>query len=133
MILRYIYCGKLSLKECDTLDIVKILIAASELSPHELIPHLQFFLIENKVDWMIQNFSLIYKPSFENESFLELRKFCIKLISKEPEKIFDSPDFTSISEKSLISIIQNDNVQMSIVQIWEYALKWGIAQIPNFH
>jgi hypothetical protein len=75
LFLRYIYCGKLSLKECDTLDIIKILIAASELSLHELIPHLQFFLIENKVDWMIQNFSLIYQTSFENESFLELRKF----------------------------------------------------------
>ncbi|POG63805.1 hypothetical protein GLOIN_2v523147 [Rhizophagus irregularis DAOM 181602=DAOM 197198] len=80
---------------------------------------------------MEQNFSLIYQISFENDAFLELQKFCTKLMSKEPEKIFNSPDFTSISEKSLISIIQNDNLQISEVQIWEHVFKWGIAQNPG--
>ncbi|CAB4427798.1 unnamed protein product [Rhizophagus irregularis] len=56
IILRYIYGGKLLLDECDTLDIIKILVTASELSLHELIPHLQSFLINNKASWMEQNF-----------------------------------------------------------------------------
>ncbi|RIA91518.1 hypothetical protein C1645_821929 [Glomus cerebriforme] len=33
-------------------------------------------------------------------------------MSKEPEKIFKSLDFTSISEKSLIPLLQNDNLKM---------------------
>ncbi|CAB4427795.1 unnamed protein product [Rhizophagus irregularis] len=131
IILRYIYGGSLSLDECDTSDIIKILVTASELSLHELISHLQSFLINNKASWMEQNFTLIYQISFENDAFLELQKFCTKLMSKEPEKIFKSPDFTSISEKSLISIIQNDNLQIGEVQIWEHVLKWGIAQNPG--
>jgi hypothetical protein len=45
---RYIYSGKISLKEYDILDIIKILVAASELSLQELIPHLQSFLIKTK-------------------------------------------------------------------------------------
>ncbi|GBC27171.2 BTB/POZ protein [Rhizophagus irregularis DAOM 181602=DAOM 197198] len=130
IILRYIYGGKLSLEECDTLDIIKILMAASELSLQELIPHLQSFLINNKASWMEQNFSLIYQTSFENDSFLELQKFCTELMSKEPEKIFNSPDFTSITEKTLITLIQNDT-QIDEVQIWEHVLKWGIAQNPE--
>ncbi|UZO20040.1 uncharacterized protein OCT59_011301 [Rhizophagus irregularis] len=48
MILRYIYGGRLSLEEYDTSDIIKILIAANELSLQELVAHLQLFLIENK-------------------------------------------------------------------------------------
>ncbi|GES96382.1 carbohydrate-binding module family 13 protein [Rhizophagus clarus] len=38
IILRYIYGGRLSLKECDTLDIIKILAAANELNLQELGP-----------------------------------------------------------------------------------------------
>ncbi|EXX68158.1 uncharacterized protein OCT59_012915 [Rhizophagus irregularis] len=131
MILRYIYGGRLSLEEYDTSDIIKILIASSELSLQELITHLQLFLIENKKDWMKQNFNLIYKTSFENNSFLKLRNFCTELMSKEPEKIFNSIDFISLPENCLISLIQHDNFQMSDIQVWEHVLKWGIAQNPE--
>ncbi|EXX52176.1 uncharacterized protein OCT59_000903 [Rhizophagus irregularis] len=130
MILRYIYGGRLSLEEYDTSHIIKILIAASELSLQELITHLQSFLIENKKNWMEQNFNLIYKTSFEND-FLKLQNFCTELISYEPEKIFNSIDFISLTEKSLISIIQNDNFQMNVIQVWEHVLKWGIAKNPG--
>ena len=119
------------MEEYNTSDIVKILITASELSLHELIYHLQSFLIKNKADWMEQNFNLIYQTSFENHSFLGLQNFCTELMSKEPEKIFNSPDFTSISEKFLVSLIQHDNLQMSEVQVWEHVLKWEIAQNPE--
>jgi hypothetical protein len=72
---------------------------------------------------MEQNFSLIFQISFEDDSFLDLQKFCTELMSKQPEKIFKSPDFTLISEKMVISLIRNDNIQMSKVQIWEHVLK----------
>uniref|UniRef100_U9U8R5 Kelch-like protein 17 n=1 Tax=Rhizophagus irregularis (strain DAOM 181602 / DAOM 197198 / MUCL 43194) TaxID=747089 RepID=U9U8R5_RHIID len=131
MILRYIYGGRLSLEEYDTSDIIKILVASSELSLQELITHLQSFLIENKKNWMEQNFNLIYKTSFENDSFLKLQDFCTELISKEPEKIFNSINFISLSEKCLISLIQHDNIQKNVIQVWEHVLKWGIAQNPG--
>ncbi|EXX71345.1 uncharacterized protein OCT59_011303 [Rhizophagus irregularis] len=131
MILRYVYGGRLSLEEYDTSDIIKILIAANELSLQELITHLQSFLIENKKNWMEQNFNLIYKTSFENDSFSKLQNFCTELISNEPEKIFNSIDFISLSEKSLISLIQHDNFQLNVIQIWEHVLKWGIARNPG--
>ncbi|PKC57026.1 hypothetical protein RhiirA1_541818 [Rhizophagus irregularis] len=131
IILRYIYGGKLVLKEYDILDIIKILVAANELNLQDLIPYLQLFLIRNKTSYLEQNFNLIYQTSFENDSFLDLQKFCTKLISKQPEKIFNSPDFTSISEKLLISLIQHDKIKMSKVQIWEHILKWGIAKNPG--
>ncbi|PKC70063.1 hypothetical protein RhiirA1_455244 [Rhizophagus irregularis] len=50
IILRYIYGGKLSLNEYDTLDLIKVLVAASELNLQELITYLQFYLIENKTN-----------------------------------------------------------------------------------
>ena len=107
------------------------MVAANELGLQELISHLQSFLIVNKKNWMEQNFNLIYQTSFENDSFLKLQNFCAELMSKEPEKIFKSIDFNSISEKCLISLIQQENFQMNVVQIWENVLKWGIAQNPE--
>src|SRR5688572_11290772 len=80
---------------------------------------------------MEQNFNLIYQTSFENDSFLELQKYCTELMSKEPEKIFKSPDFSSISEKSLVSLIKHDNLQINEARVWEYVIKWGIAQNPE--
>ncbi|GBC27030.2 BTB/POZ protein [Rhizophagus irregularis DAOM 181602=DAOM 197198] len=128
IILRYIYGGIISLKEYDASDIVKILVAANELNLEELIPNTQLFLIMHEMNWIEKNFNLIYRTSFENDSFSELQNFCTELMSKQPEKIFNSSDFTSISEKALISIIQNENLQMSDVQVWQHVLKWGIAQ-----
>src|SRR6266536_1740666 len=129
--LRYIYGGKVSLEEYDISDIIKILVTAFELGLQELTPYLESFLIENKTNWMERNFDLIYQTSFENDSFLKLQKYCTDLISKEPSKIFNSPNFSSIPEKLLITIIQNDNLQMSEIKIWEHIIKWGLAQNPE--
>ena len=112
-------------------DLIKILEAASEFSLQEFICYLQSLLIENKSNWMKQNFNLIYQTSFKHDSFLELQKFCTDLISNEPELIFNSSDFTSISEKSLVSLIQNDKLQTSEIQVWDHVLKWGLAQNPE--
>src|SRR4051812_37893771 len=128
---RYIYGGRLSLEEYDISDIVNILIAASELSLQELVTYLQSFLIENKANWVGQNFNLIYQTSFENDSFLTLRQYCTDLMSKESDKIFKSLNFSSIPEKRLISLIQSNNLKMSEIQVWEHVLKWGLAQNPE--
>ena len=128
---RYIYGGSLSLEAYDALDIVNILEAADELSLQELITYLQTYLVENEEIWIEQNFNLINKTSFEHDSFLKLQNFCTKLISEEPEKIFKALDFASIPEKSLVSLLQNDSLQISEIQIWEHVLKWGLAQNPE--
>ncbi|RIA96752.1 hypothetical protein C1645_871848 [Glomus cerebriforme] len=131
IVLRYIYGGRLSLEEYGISDIIKILVTANELSLQELIPYLESYLIENKTNWMEQNFNLIYQTCFENNSFLKLQKYCTDLISKEPNKIFNLPNFSLIPENLLISLIQNNNLQISEIQVWKHVLEWGLAQNPE--
>ncbi|EXX62003.1 uncharacterized protein OCT59_000308 [Rhizophagus irregularis] len=131
ILLRYIYGGRLSLEEYDISDIIKILVIANELSLQELIPYMESFLIENKKNWMEQNFELIYQISFGNDSFSELQKYCADFISKGPEKIFNSPNFSTFPERLLITLIQNDNLQMKEIEVWEHVIKWGLAQNPE--
>ncbi|GBC27242.2 BTB/POZ protein [Rhizophagus irregularis DAOM 181602=DAOM 197198] len=113
IVLKYIYGGILTFEKYDTSDIIKILVAANELGLQELIPYLESYLIENKKNGLEENFDLIYRTSFENDSFSELQKYCTDLISKEPNKIFSSLNFSSIPEKILITIIQNNSLQMN--------------------
>ena len=42
-----------------------------------------------------------------------------------------SLDFSTLPEKLLVSIIQNDDLQMDEVEIWKHVLKWGLAQNPG--
>jgi len=119
------------LEEYDTSDIIKILVAGSELGLQELITFLQSYLIENKEDWMELNFNFIYQTSFENDSFLELQKYCNGLISKDPDKILKSLDFSSTPEKLLVTLIQDNNLQMNEIQVWEHVLKWGFSKNPE--
>jgi hypothetical protein len=107
------------------------LVAASELDLQELVNHLQTYLIKYNTAWMEKNFNMIYQTSLDNESLLELQNYCDYLISKKPDKIFKSLDFPSIPEKILISLIQNDNLKMNEVQVWENVLKWGRNQNPE--
>src|SRR5437762_3088254 len=115
---RYIYGGQIPLEEYDISNIIRILNTANELCLQELITYLQHFLIENKANLMEQNFNLIYQTSFENNYFLELQKYCIDLLSKEPDKIFKSSNLSLIPERLLVSLIQNDNLRMSAIQVW---------------
>ncbi|EXX54225.1 hypothetical protein RirG_236450 [Rhizophagus irregularis DAOM 197198w] len=133
IILRYIYSGTLSLNlnEYETSDIIKILIAANELNLQELIILLQSFLIEYRSDWIELNLNEVYQTIFENNSFLELQKYCDHLISIRPDNIFKSLGLSSTPEKLLVKLIQNDNLQMSAIHVWEYVVKWGHAQNPE--
>jgi hypothetical protein len=106
------------------LDIIKILLAASELSLQELIFSLQSFLVEKELNKMEQNFNL-------SSGILDLQNFCTEFISNQRENFFNSPDFTSIPANVLISLIQLEDLQLNEIQIWELVLKWGIAQNPE--
>jgi hypothetical protein len=104
------------------------LVAADQLYLQELVDYLQEYLIENKVEWMGQHFELTYQTGFQSNTLLKLQNFCTNIMAKYPEKIFKSLDFTSLSEKSLISLIKRDDLQMREIEIWEHVLKWGLEK-----
>ncbi|GBB85449.1 hypothetical protein RclHR1_00120003 [Rhizophagus clarus] len=128
IILRYIYGGILSLNEQDTSEIFNLLLAVDEFHIQELIDYLQKYLIENKSEWIEQNFEFVHRKSFQSNSLLEIQQFCTDLMTISPEKVFESLDFTSLPEKSLVQLIKRDDLQMKEIEVWEHVLKWGRAQ-----
>ncbi|GBC38719.2 hypothetical protein GLOIN_2v1473716 [Rhizophagus irregularis DAOM 181602=DAOM 197198] len=128
IILKYMYGGILSFDEIELSDIIHLLVAAENLKLQEIVNYLQLYLIENKSSWMEENFTFIHNTSFQHDSFTELQKFCTDIMTNYPEKIFNSLDFTSIPEKSLISLIEQDYLKMEEIDVWDHVLKWGLAQ-----
>src|SRR5215213_3370880 len=80
---------------------------------------------------MEQHFELVRRTSFQHNHLLELQKFCTDFMTRSPEKIFKSLDFTSLPEKSLVSLLKRDYLQMKEIEVWEHVLKWGLAQNPT--
>ncbi|RIB00200.1 hypothetical protein C2G38_2235180 [Gigaspora rosea] len=78
------------------------MIVACELILEELDKYLETFLIESNAHWLRLHFNL-----------------------------FDSEEFTSFQENALVSSIERDDLQMEEVKIWNYIIKWGIAQNPG--
>jgi hypothetical protein len=112
----------------DTSKTFKVLVAADMLLLNELVDYLQEYFIENQIEWMEQNFELTHRISFQTNSLSAIQQFCTDFMAKSPEKVFKSLDFTSLSEKSLISLIKRDDLQMKEIEVWEYVLKWGLAK-----
>jgi hypothetical protein len=108
------------------------LTAADILSLQELTEYLQEYLIKNEPKWIVQHFELTHQTSFQSNSnsLVRLQQYCTDLMAKSPQ-LFKSLNFTLLSEKSLVSLIKRDDLQMKETEIWEHVLKWGLAKNPT--
>ncbi|RHZ85182.1 hypothetical protein Glove_71g10 [Diversispora epigaea] len=128
VILQYIYGGIVNLENTETRFIFHLMLITDEFELEELTNILETFLIETKGSWLRTHFSLIYHSIFSRNSFKKLEKFCNNIIVKYPNLIFDADDFTSLKESALVSLLKRGDLQMEEVKIWDYVIKWGIAQ-----
>src|SRR6185436_9104129 len=128
---RYIYGGIVDLENVETKFIFDLMVTADEFEIEELTKKLENHLIETKSSWLKSHFSLVYRSIFSRNSFKDLEKFCNDIVAKYPNLIFDAEDFTSLQESALVSLLKRDDLQMEEVKIWEYIIKWGIAQNPT--
>ncbi|RIA86131.1 hypothetical protein C1645_741087 [Glomus cerebriforme] len=136
IILKYLYTGKIELRDLDTFDILQVLIISNELELSSLIQFLLQFLIENQSEHLYRNplkFLHILLNNNHNEIFSNLRDHCIDIICENPLKfLFNSNEFLLL-DKSILSLILNQDFLdvKEEIQIWNYILKWGIAQMPS--
>ncbi|RIB01548.1 hypothetical protein C2G38_2256129 [Gigaspora rosea] len=121
IMIRYIYGGVFSLENLDASSIFDIMIVANELLLEEFI----------EAHWLRSHFAYVYKISFGNNQLQELQKWSNNIVVKYPNIIFESEEFTSLQENSLISIIKHDDLQLKEIEIWNYIIKWGIAKNPE--
>ncbi|RHZ81573.1 hypothetical protein Glove_117g55 [Diversispora epigaea] len=128
IILKYIYGGMVNLENVETKIIFDLMLAANQFQLEELSNELETHLIDTKASWLKTHFPLVYRTIFSINNFEKLENCCNDFIIKHPNLIFDSDDFTSLPESSLVSLLKRDDLQMKEVKIWDYVIKWGISQ-----
>ncbi|RHZ67588.1 hypothetical protein Glove_300g124 [Diversispora epigaea] len=131
IILKYIYGGIVDVENTDTKTIYELIVDANELGLEELSVKLESYLIESKASWLKTHFSFVYYSILDGDGFKGLKKFYNDIIAKYPNLIFESEDFASLQETALISILQRDDLKVEETKIWDYIIKWGIAQNPT--
>ncbi|CAG8694556.1 10186_t:CDS:2, partial [Cetraspora pellucida] len=62
------------------------------------------------------------------EGLEKLQQICTDRLKKEPESILRSSDFVHLNEDVVVELLKQINIQMSEIEIWDYVLKWGVAQ-----
>ncbi|RIA99045.1 BTB/POZ protein [Glomus cerebriforme] len=82
IIIKYIYGGVLSLNGLSNLEIYEVLLAADEFLLQEIVDCLQNSFIENKSEWMEKHFELIYRTSFQSDSFIRTSKILYRFHGK---------------------------------------------------
>ncbi|RIB19592.1 hypothetical protein C2G38_1253963 [Gigaspora rosea] len=127
IIISYIY-GGFVLFDDDESTIFELINIANQFGLEELVKVSQSRLVKNHASWIYKNFTKVYKMSFESDGFEILQLFCNEIIAEHPNILFDSQDFTNISEKALVSFLKLDNIKIDEGQIWDKVIKWGIAQ-----
>jgi hypothetical protein len=80
---------------------------------------------------MEQNFELVYQISFRNDSFQNFKNIVLISFLKSQKRYFNSPNFSTIPERLLFTLIQDDNFQMKEIEAWEHVIKWGLVQNPE--
>ncbi|GES81063.1 hypothetical protein GLOIN_2v841910 [Rhizophagus clarus] len=91
IILRFIYCGNIELKNLQGPDVLKLLIAVDELNIQQLISHIQEYLIEHQTEFLYQDPTelLLYRDDLnidEIEIWENLLKWCFA-----QQKIINDP------------------------------------------
>ncbi|CAG8711922.1 3063_t:CDS:2, partial [Acaulospora morrowiae] len=130
-ILQFMYSGEVSLQNKSIVDALDLLVATDELLLTELSDHVQEYLLCQEDGWLKDNIIVLWRKIHQYESCRKLQEYCLQLICKEPHYLFDSDEFLAMDETLLIPFLNLDNLQISEVEIWDYLIQWGIAQIPS--
>ncbi|GBB89880.1 hypothetical protein RclHR1_01670031 [Rhizophagus clarus] len=127
----YFYTNNLPLDQHDGSTILDLLIASDELLINELLDHIQDHLINVKTEWLKKNFSTVLHVVFERETCKGLQIYCMDKICWNPKIIFDSKEFLKFEDYILVALLKQENLQIEEIELWDYLIKWGIAQLQQ--
>ncbi|CAB4420309.1 unnamed protein product [Rhizophagus irregularis] len=128
IILRFLYCGNIELKNLQGPDVLNLLMVVDELNIHSLITYIQEYLIENQTEFLHQNPTGILETVYQHETFTDLWNFCLEKICEEPKILFNSDNFINLKAPLLELLLKRDDLNMDEIEIWDNLLKWCFTQ-----
>ncbi|CAG8623899.1 6541_t:CDS:2 [Paraglomus occultum] len=129
VLLKYIYTGILPpLADTSPTKLLELLLSSQTLRLPDLCSYFQERLVTDHDEWIRDNFISTQQLAFTNSEFAILQNRCISLIIQTPKKFLSADDFPHLSKIALVRLLQLDDLSLSEVRIWDYTLRWCIAQ-----
>ncbi|CAG8619841.1 712_t:CDS:2, partial [Paraglomus occultum] len=131
IIMTYIYTGVVAIEDQGAAAVFDVLLAADELILPEVQDHAEEHLIANESLWLRTNFSYVHKAAFRHQGFRKLQEYYLNMICKKPSMLFESEDFCSTDSDILVMLSMRDDLDMEEIELWDYLVKWGMAQCSS--
>ncbi|CAG8534005.1 12867_t:CDS:2 [Acaulospora morrowiae] len=131
VILKFIYIGFINRNELNNANVSEILVAADELGVHKLIIYLRKFLITHTDNFLRRDPAKILYAIANHEIFEDLKEICMEPIFTDPNILFGSENFLTLKESTWMLILKSEKFIVDEIQIWDYVIKWGVAQDPK--
>ncbi|CAG8465499.1 8400_t:CDS:2 [Scutellospora calospora] len=129
IILKFLYCGDVEIKDLKGETILELLVASDEFGLTTLIDHVQQYFIENQKNFLQKDPVGMLHIASLHEAFNKIEEFSLEFICENPEILFDSNNkYLSLEENILIMILKHDGLDMDEIEIWKRVVKWGISQ-----
>ncbi|CAB4392935.1 unnamed protein product [Rhizophagus irregularis] len=110
---------------------LELLKAADELGFDKIIENLQLYLINHQQDYLKSDPIGILQIVFLFEQLILLKDFCLKLICQETKILFEGVNFLTVPAHTLELLLQQDELALDEIDIWNYLIKWAHAQNPT--
>ncbi|CAG8446935.1 14355_t:CDS:2, partial [Dentiscutata heterogama] len=123
--------GTVSMTDKSVMDALDLLVATDELLLTELSDHVQEYLLHQQNSWLQNNLIVLWQKVHLIESCRKLQEYCLQIICKNPHYLFESNKFLSMDSSLLEPFLKLDNLQIEEVEIWDYIIRWGVAQNPS--
>jgi hypothetical protein len=72
--------------------------------------------------------SKVFHTIINLESCKKLLGYCYEIIYEFPKPFLNSPEFPRLEKNILLELIKQDNLVIEEIELWNYLVKWGIAQ-----
>ncbi|CAI2174793.1 5945_t:CDS:1 [Funneliformis geosporum] len=107
-----------------------LLFASDELLLEELFEYIQDYMLKEYHGWIKQNLVLVSNAAFKLSS-KKLQDYCIDSICANPQSFITSKNFPSLDKGILFLLLENVELVIKEIEIWNGLIKWGIEQTPG--
>jgi hypothetical protein len=121
----------INFSQIEQTEYIELLKAADELAFDKIIESLQIYLINHQEEYFKKDPIGILQIVFQYQQFIPLRDFCLKLICQETEMLFETEIFLTIPIQVFELLLQQDELALNEIDIWNYLIKWTCAQNPT--
>src|SRR5438270_529774 len=104
------YTAKIDVEEQDGGFILSLLTAADELILQQFVEEVQDYLVDNKSEWIQENFCRVLEFAFSHSTYDQLQNHCLEAVCADPPLLFDNDYFYYTEVAILKSLLKRDDL-----------------------